>query len=270
MQQITAAQFLSAIQKNAQRVKEYSLGCDGSGGKCDCIGLIIGALRLAGLKWTGTHGSNWAARNAVTDLHRIDSAGSLIPGMVVFKVREPGDEKYALPAAYDGSPDRLDYYHVGVVTSVNPLRITHCTGVAGGIKVDTSLGAWRYAAKLKQVDYEQEERPMDVLYEATVYADNGLPVRMRNQPSTNGKVVEQIPCGAVVDVLEEINDDWARISDQGVEGCMMRKFLRPVGDQGGGQDVPGVEIVTVTRQELKEAQVCLANALRIINKALGE
>jgi len=45
--QITAAQFLSAIQQNVQRVKEYSLGCDGSGGKCDCIGLIIGALRLA-------------------------------------------------------------------------------------------------------------------------------------------------------------------------------------------------------------------------------
>jgi len=268
--QITAARFLSAIQQNEQRVKEYSLVCDGSGGKCDCIGLIIGALRLAGLTWSGTHGSNWAARNAVTGLHRISNAGSLIPGIVVFKARKPGDEKYALPAAYDGSPDRLDYYHVGVVTSINPLRITHCTSVPGGIKVDNSLGAWRYAAKLKQVNYEQEERPMDVLYEATVYADNGLPVRMRNQPSTNGKVIEQIPCGAVVDVLEEINDDWARISDQGVEGCMMRKFLRPVGDQGDGQNVPGVEIVTVTRQELKEAQVCLANALRIINRALGE
>ena len=111
---------------------------------------------------------------------------------------------------------------------------------------------------------------MDVLYKAKVYADNGLPVRMRNQPNTNGKVIEQIPCGAVVDVLEEINDDWARISDQGVEGCMMRKFLQPIGDQSDGQDVPGVEIVTVTRQELKEAQVCLANALRIINRALGE
>lgn len=271
MQQITAARFLSAVDQNAQRVREYSLGCDGSGGKCDCIGLIIGALRLAGLTWSGTHGSNWAARNAVTDLHRIDSAGSLIPGMVVFKAREPGDEKYALPAAYDGSPDRLDYYHVGVATSVNPLRITHCTSVTGGIKVDTSLGAWRYAAKLKQVDYEQEERPMDVLYQATVYAANGLPVRLRADASTNAKVVEQIPCGAVVDVLEEINDDWARISDQGVEGCMMRKFLRPVADApGDGQNVPGVEIVTVTRQELKEAQVCLANALRIINRALGE
>lgn len=270
--QITVAQFLSAIQQNAQRVKGYSLGCDGSDGsegKCDCIGLIIGALRLAGLKWTGTHGSNWAARNAVTDLHRVSSAGKLIPGMVVFKAREPGEDRYSLPAAYRTGQDERDYYHVGVVTSVSPLRITHCTNVPGGIKVDTSLGAWRYAAKLKQVDYEQEEQPMDVLYEATVYADNGLPVRMRNHPSTNGKVIEQIPVGTVVGVLEEISADWARISDSGVEGCMMRKFLRPADAADDGQDAPGgAEIIT--RQELKEIQVCLANALRIINKALEE
>lgn len=267
--QITAARFLSAVEQNAKRVKEYSLGCDGSGGKCDCIGLIIGALRLAGLTWTDTHGSNWAARNAVDDLHRIERAGELIPGMVVFKARETGEEKYSLPASYRNSPDKRDYYHVGVVTSINPLRITHCTSVPGGIKVDTSLGAWQYAAKLKQVDYEQEDQPMVVLYKATVYADNGLPVRMRNQPGANGKVIEQVPCGTVVDVIEEINADWARISDSGVEGCMMRKFLRPVGDQGDGQNVPGgAEIIT--RQELKETQVCLINALRIINKALEE
>lgn len=264
MQQITAARFLSAIQQNVQRVNEYSLGCDGSDGKCDCIGLVIGALELAGLQWPGTHGSNWAARNAVTDLHRISNAGSLIPGMVVFKAREPGDEKYALPAAYDGSPDRLDYYHVGVATSVNPLRITHCTDVPGGIKVDNSLGAWRYAAKLKQVDYEQEERPMDVLYQATVYAANGLPVRMRNQPSTNGKVIEQVPCGTVVDVLETVGD-WARISDQGIEGYMMGRFLSKADENN---DPGSVEIVT--RQELKEIQVCLMNALRVINRSLGE
>jgi len=268
--QITVAQFLSAVEQNAQRVKEYALGCDGSGGKCDCIGLIIGALELAGLQWAGTHGSNWAARNAVDDLHRIDSAGSLILGMVVFKAREPGENGYALPDKYKSSGDLRDYYHVGVVTSINPLRITHCTSVPGGIKADNSLGAWRYAGKLKQVDYEQEEQPMDVLYEAKVYAENGYPVKLRKGPSTKEKVIEQIPCGTVVDVLEEVNADWARISDSGVEGCMMRKFLRPVEDApGDGQDVPGgAEIIT--RQELKEVQVCLINALRIINNALKE
>ena len=257
--QITAAQFLSAIQQNVQRVKEYSLGCDGSEGKCDCIGLIIGALRLAGLKWTGTHGSNWAARNAVDDLHRISNAGSLIPGMVVFKAREPWDERYSLPAVYRDSPDKKDYYHVGVVTSVNPLRITHCTSVPGGIKVDTVLGQWKYAAKLKQVNYEEDE-PMETLYQAIVTAANGLPVRLRADASANAKVVEQIPVGTVVDVLEE-GADWDRISDSGVEGFMMSKFLK--------KHDPS-EIVQVNKSALDGIYTCLKKAMDILdNIGLG-
>ena len=260
MQQITVARFLSAIQQNAQRVKEYALGCDGSEGKCDCIGLIIGALRLAGLKWTGTHGSNWAARNAVDGLHQISGTAGLIPGMVVFKAREPGDERYSLPTAYRGSPDQRDYYHVGVVTSVNPLRITHCTSVPGGIKVDTSLGAWRYAAKLKQVNYEQEEQPMETLYQAIVTAANGLPVRLRADASANAKVVEQIPVGTVVDVLEE-GADWDRISDSGVEGFMMSKFLK--------KHDPS-EIVQVNKSDLDGIYACLKKAMDILdNIGLG-
>ena len=41
---------------------------DGSNGYCDCIGLIIGAIRRCGLKWTGIHGSNWAARKEAVNL----------------------------------------------------------------------------------------------------------------------------------------------------------------------------------------------------------
>ena len=260
MKKITVAQFLSAVEKNAHRVTEYSLGCDGSGGKCDCVGLVIGALRLAGLKWDGTHGSNWAARNAVDDLHREDNAADLIPGMVVFKAREPGESGYALPDKYKNSGDLRDYYHVGVVTSVTPLRITHCTSVPGGIKMDDKLGAWHYAGYLKQVDY-QEVGPVEILYQAEVYAANGQPVRMRANPSTNAKVIEEIPCGVIVDVLEEMSDVWAKISDAGMIGYMMRKFLVMADDEGGA---------LLTHAELKEIQVCLTNALRIINKALGE
>ena len=60
---MTNEQFLEGIQKNIARVREYKLGMDGSGGQCDCIGLIIGAVRLMGGEWKGTHGSNYAARN---------------------------------------------------------------------------------------------------------------------------------------------------------------------------------------------------------------
>ena len=65
--------FLQCVRENAARVQAYEQGHDGSDGKCDCIGLIIGAVKLAGGSWPGTHGSNWAARNAMNTLNYIDS-----------------------------------------------------------------------------------------------------------------------------------------------------------------------------------------------------
>ena len=149
--------FLACVQENAARVREYAHGGDGSNGKCDCIGLIIGALKLAGFTWPGTHGSNWAARNAMATPPGLcpisPDRGGVFLGEIVYKVRMQGEEKYDLPDHYNGSGDLLDYYHVGVVTGVDPLEITHCTSVAGGIKRDNTLGQWRYGGKLKYVDY---------------------------------------------------------------------------------------------------------------------
>ena len=209
-------------------------------------------------------GTGWIAESHIQSYKNqpdveIVAAADLIPGMVVFKAREPGEEKCDLPDKYKNSGDLRDYYHVGVVTQINPLRITHCTSVPGGIKVDDKLGAWHYAGYLKQVDYQ--EAPMEALYQAEVFAKNGQPVRLRSNPSTSAKVIEQIPVGAVVDVLEETSDAWAKISDAGVIGYMMRKFLMMADNEGGA---------LLTHADLKEIQACLSNALRIINRALGE
>lgn len=37
---------------------EYQIGRDGTKGKCDCVGLGIGALRRMGIEYSGLHGSN--------------------------------------------------------------------------------------------------------------------------------------------------------------------------------------------------------------------
>lgn len=149
--------FLACIQENIARIREYRSGGDGSGGGCDCIGLIIGAVRLAGGKWTGTHGSNWAARNAMRTLEPLYSPADLFLGEVVYKVKHPGDEGYSLPERYDKNLDDKDYYHVGVVTSLSPLCITHCTNVPGGIKRDSALGMWRFGGCLEGVEYPEAE-----------------------------------------------------------------------------------------------------------------
>lgn len=115
-------------------IRCYRLGRDGSDGYCDCIGLVIGAIRRSGGQWRGIHGTNWTARNAMHDLNPLRGAGQLQRGELVFRAHEPGTKGYALPSRYASSADRRDYYHVGVVMQTNPLRILHCSG--GGVKAD--------------------------------------------------------------------------------------------------------------------------------------
>ena len=88
---IALNKFLDAIQENVARITHYESGGDGKGGGCDCIGLIIGAVRLAGGSWPGTHGSNWAARNAMSTLEYIEMPVDVFLGEIVYKAKKPGD-----------------------------------------------------------------------------------------------------------------------------------------------------------------------------------
>ena len=61
--------FIAQVEAIAQASPVYRLGGDGSDGTCDCIGLVIGAIRQAGGAWMGTHGSNYAARYEICLLY---------------------------------------------------------------------------------------------------------------------------------------------------------------------------------------------------------
>ena len=222
---ISLQKFIQGVINNTDRIHKYQLGQDGSDGTSDCIGLIIGALELCGFEWPGVHGSNWAARNAMSTLGYISSAKDCFLGEVVYKAREPGDAKYDLPSSYKNSADQKDYYHVGVVTCLNPFTITHCTGVDGGIKYDYSLGAWHYGGKLKYVNYDDEEElPMEA-YKARVLSEDGNPVNMRKNPSANSKILVKVPYGGIVEVTGKVNETWSAIEYNGRPGYMMSKFL---------------------------------------------
>ena len=220
--------FIQGAIDNTDRIHKYQLGHDGSDGTSDCIGLIVGALELCGFDWPGVHGSNWAARNVMSTLGYISSSKECFLGEVVYKAREPGDAKYDLPSSYKNSPDQKDYYHVGVVTCLNPFTITHCTGVEGGIKYDYSLGAWHYGGKLKYVNYDDEEElPMES-YNAQVLSEDRNPVKMRKIPSANSKILVKVPYGAIVKVVGTVDGTWSAIEYLGQPGYMMSKFLFPI------------------------------------------
>ena len=256
--------FIAQVEAIAQASPVYRLGGDGSDGTCDCIGLVIGAIRRAGGSWTGTHGSNYAARYEMRELLPVTDAGELCLGDVVYKARTPGQAGYALPARYKKGPDQRDYYHVGVVTAVEPLEITHCTGP--GIVRDTKLGRWTYRGRLEKVDYDGTEGMENMVQTATVVADSGSKVKMRSKPSASDGLYWEVPVGAEVQVAE-ITGGWAKVRYGDRTGYMMAAFLDMDGQEapeegGSAESVAGGGLVTVQRAALQEVYDALGSILQ--------
>ena len=256
---ITEKQFEEGIQRNVKRTTHYQSGGDGSGGGCDCIGLDIGAIRLMGGKWVWTHGTNYAARNRMQNFRKISSAKELTLNELVYKARKPGEKGYSLPDKYKSSGDLNDYYHVGTVTSVSPLRITHCTSVEGGIKVDTALGKWQYAGWLDQI--KKDDGGGGNMKQYKVIGGN---LKLRKAPSVNSQVLKLIPNGAIVTGLEEEKDGWIRVEYSGVEGYCMYRFLEPLDEPTYDDDNIGAAIETAfanVYSALDELKAIITSAL---------
>lgn len=252
--QISLDQFLANLDSIASERPAYKLGGDSSGGECDCIGLIIGAIRRSGGTWSGIHGSNYAARNEMDYLLPVTDAEDLNVGEVVYKASMPGQTNYALPGRYAGDPDQRDYYHVGVVRSVDPLQIVHCTS-PGGITTDSRLGKWTYRGWLRKVSREGGAMPTVTM--ATVVAESGNTVNMRKSPG--GALVDRVPVGAQVPVSGQ-QDGWSRISYGGKAGWMMDSYLRMDGAEQPSQ-TPADDDVWATINELRKRMDAVEEAL---------
>lgn len=255
--------FIAQVEAIAQASPVYRPGGDGSDGTCDCIGLVIGAIRRAGGSWTGTHGSNYAARYEMRELLPVTAAGELCLGDVVYKARTPGQAGYDLPERYGADPDNRDYYHIGVVTAVEPLEITHCTGP--GIVRDTKLGRWTYRGRLEKVDYDGTEVVETMVQTATVVADSGSKVKMRSKPSTSDGLYWEVPVGALVQVAE-VSGEWAKVRYQGRTGYMMVEYLEMDAQEptasGSSSGSAGGELITVQRAALQAVYDALGSILQ--------
>ena len=260
---ISKNKFLEKVQEIATSKPTYKLGHDGSDGTCDCIGLIIGAIRQAGGSWTGIHGSNYAARYEMRELLPVMDAGELCLGDVVYKARTLRQTGYDLPARYSNDPDKRDYYHVGVVTGVSPLEITHCT--SPGIVRDTKLGKWTYRGRLKKVDYDGTEGMQTMAQMAKVTATSGSTVKMRSKPSTSDGLYWEVTVGAEVQVVE-ITGGWAKVRYGDRTGYMMEEYLKmdaqelPDAGSSSGSAIGG--LITVQRAALQAVYDALGSILQ--------
>lgn len=243
--------FVENVQKIAYERPTYRLGGKGSDGTCDCIGLVIGAIERAGGSWGGTHGSNWAARNRMTEIVRGIEAADLQYGWLVYKAKAPGESGWDLPDRYKDDEDQMDYYHVGVVTGVEPLEITHCTlgGGADGIVTDNRQGKWVYAGPLTLVDYREESERVT----AKVTAPGGSTVNLRKTPVPNGKLVDRVPVGDEVEVLSS-QLTWSLVKWKEKTGYMMTQYLQL---PGAGDEAGDVVTLRISRQAAEELRAAL-------------
>lgn len=216
---------------------------DGSDGYCDCIGLPIGASRRAGFGYTGIHGSNFAARKQTVDLKPINSQGDLQLGDVVYKAVPKGHANWSLPKRYwQGGQyyngDLNDYYHAGVVESLEPLRIRH---MSSKMTTDTKVNTyypWTHHGKFRPVvngaggQVDPDPGPTPGTKSAIVVAEKGGTVNLREKPSKNSRILKQVKLGNQVEVTS-VGETWCGVKYGSVAGYMMTQFLDIIGDGKG-------------------------------------
>ncbi len=201
----------------------------------DCSGAFSRAYAMYG--YSIYHGSNRIVREYCSDVSEFTGASQLVPGMAVLKYRtdlSQLSDQYKPGGAYYDPSLPYDYYHIGLVCSVNPLQIIHATTPAA--KMDTDLsGGWRIAGYLNQVDYVGPgPTPTPVPKCAVTTAASGSTVNLRRSPSKQSTVLARVPLGETVAVNSAYDATWWNVSYQKYTGYMMSEFLRPVAGLWGG------------------------------------
>ena len=229
MKTITPDRFIEGVKSIYVEQPAYQLGHDGSDGTCDCIGMVRGGLKREGISAEGLSGTNYAARHTIRNLDRILATSQLQKGDVVLKVRDKDDKSMPLPdryrkggSDYDSTWGETNFTHIGTVTGVYPLEITHMTSPTA--KIDTQLGKWEYFGQLPWVSGNAAEDPEPDTEWVRVWAEKGSTVKMRAKPSTSCKLYWDVPVGSDV-MLLEAGETWCRIRWAGQDGYMMTKFL---------------------------------------------
>lgn len=120
----------------------YASPGDNNENGIDCSGMFVRAYRLQGKKIY--HGSNTIWRKHLNRKGRIERGTRLAPGMAVFKWKAEGDPQK------DGLGN---FYHIGLVTSADPLRIVHASSVGMRVKADTDASAWSHWGTLAAAAY---------------------------------------------------------------------------------------------------------------------
>lgn len=286
--------YLGGIDTITGLRPRYDTGGIGADGRCDCVGLLMGAMYRAGHEKYPMHSSNYWARMEMERLYPITGLKDLFVGMTVFKRRSAGHSNYQLADRYQAggrydTGDRYDYHHVGTVRSISPLIIRHCTkytfgGVAyDGIVDDSKLGDWCCGGPQKDVAYEGADSD-EIVIEVEVPKMAGLTkknckviggeLNLRVSKSTKATRICVIPEGTTV-YCKSDEGTWSEIRYEGMdgrsggyniyEGYVMTQYLVEINVDAGIEDAPQGDEVSITLVLPRAAAQTIATAF---NKSL--
>jgi len=209
----------------------------------DCSGAWVRCYKNHGFKIL--HGSNSIFRKECSSTGEITSKNDLKVGMMVFKNRFDGKE----PKQYlnDGLGN---FYHIGAVTKVNPLVITHATSpnAKQDTKFNSKMNGWTHWGIGKEVEINTIDDLNDGGNEAVaetgelqnknckVVTADQTSVNMRKSGSIKGDLVARIPYGSIVLVTSDtgaayVGTRWEdvygvyKVSGKVYTGYMAREFL---------------------------------------------
>ncbi len=186
----------------------------------DCSGAFVYAYGLYGERIY--HGSNRMIREYCHGVKPVSEA-KLEVGMAIFKSRkELSDLKaeYKPGGRYYDPALPYDYYHVGLITSVNPLEIVNAT--YPNVLISRRLSDWSDAAFLNAVDYGSDiSKPMSAAY---TVAEQGGTVNLRRAPDARAEIIARVPLGRRVLAGDE-NGGWRKVRFGASEGYMMAEFV---------------------------------------------
>jgi len=186
----------------------------------DCSGAWVRCYKKH--RYNILHGSNSIFRKECSSTGQITSKNDLKVGMMVFKNRFDGKE----PEKYKN--DGLgNFYHIGAVTSVNPLVITHATSpnAKQDKKFNANMNGWTHWGVGNKVEISDVvDNNLDDGGNETVatsgelqdknckvIANSGSTVNIRKSESQKGELVVRVPIGDTVLVTSDSGNSYVGV-----------------------------------------------------------
>ena len=210
----------------------------------DCAQLVRYAWKQAGIDMVSGATSQWKK----TDWERFGP----VDGM-------PADAVACVYRERDGVMQ-----HTGIY--IGDGTVVHAKGTASGV-VREKLGAYPWT------HYGIPKGGENVLYQAIVQAENGLPVKMRQYADKGSHIVTKVECGQLVDVIGE-DGVWCAVRYGSDKGFMMREFLRRADGSEPVQPEPEPDSGTFPTQEkiaaLEREMAKVKERLDAVEQLFGE